>query len=102
MAIFGGDRVEVVPVKFSDEEKRFLEKIGADEDRARSYIVRQLTFRGLREYMLDGELRVDLDELEILAEKRKIIRDGQKLATKSKNKILSEKLDKKEKSNKAA
>jgi hypothetical protein len=72
VAIFGGKRLETVPVKFSELEKDFLQKIGEKDDRPLGYVVRELTLRGLTAYLSDGKLRADLSELENLAEKVKV------------------------------
>jgi hypothetical protein len=47
MPIFEGKRLEFVGVKFNEAEKTQFEKIGEDEDRAMSYVVRELALRGL-------------------------------------------------------
>lgn len=85
VAIFGGKRLDTVPVKFSELEKEFLKQIGNSEDRPLGYVVRELMFRGLENYLRDNNLRADMKELEFLVEKH---RSGSvPIAPKSKKKI---------------
>jgi hypothetical protein len=62
MPIFEGKRLEFVGVKFNQAEKEYLEKIAADEDRALSYIVRELALRGLVQYLKDKNIKTTGDE----------------------------------------
>jgi hypothetical protein len=62
MAIFGGKRLETVPVKFSESEKAELQRLAQLEDRGVGYIVRELAFRGLALYLQDRKLKISEDE----------------------------------------
>lgn len=70
MSFLGGKRIETLPVKFSANEKKAIEKIGKEKDRPKGYVIRELMLRGLVQYWLDGELRVNQQTLETLAENK--------------------------------
>lgn len=64
MPIFEGKRLEFVGVKFNEAEKSQFEKIGEDQDRAMSYVVRELALRGLVLYLQDRNLKPTQSEIE--------------------------------------
>lgn len=78
--IFGGKRLETVPVKFSESEKAELQRLAQLEDRGVGYIVRELTFRGLAQYIQDGKLKITEDEEKVFDVSRRqtvaIMREG--------------------------
>jgi len=64
MPIFEGKRLEFVGVKFNESEKSQFEKIGEEQDRAMSYVVRELALRGLVLYLQDHRLKTSPEEIE--------------------------------------
>jgi hypothetical protein len=65
MPIFEGKRLEFVGVKFNKPEKDELEKIAVDEDRALSYVVRELALRGFVQYLQDGNIKATREEIDL-------------------------------------
>jgi len=65
MPIFEGKRLEFVGVKLNDSEKKAFGLIASDEDRAMSYVVRELALRGFVQYLKDRRVKATDEEIEI-------------------------------------
>lgn len=63
MQLFEGKRLEFIGVKYNENEKALFEEIGKKLDRPLSYVVRELSLRGLAAYLEDNNLRMTGNEV---------------------------------------